>query len=390
MIPKPLDNIQEADLQTLIDNQIAEGKTIEYKRELPGMADGEKIKLLRSVSSFANAEGGDLLYGVEAVDGIPQSIPGVGNINEDDLKLRLENICRDGIEPRLPKIEFRYIPNAQGRVLLIRVSKSWVFPHRVKLGGHAHFYGRNSAGAFPLDVGELRTAFTLSESIAEKIRNFRLDRLSKLHAHDTPIPILIGCKLALHLIPLSAFSSSDKIDVSQYHERLREFYPYAANGAQLWKINLDGVLNYTNPGDGRSRAYTQVFRDGSVEAVAVFSPGEDGVKRILSKNTESYLIQCLRRYLGQLQGLDISPPFFLFLSFLGTTGYHFIVPVGPGNAYGHETSQTDRDVLAFPEIAITDYGLAADQLLRPLFDMMWNAFGYPGSRNFNAAGNWVV
>jgi hypothetical protein len=42
------------------------------------------------------------------------------------------------------------------------------------------FYGRNSAGKYPPDVGELRTAFTLSETVAERIRNFRVDRIARL------------------------------------------------------------------------------------------------------------------------------------------------------------------------------------------------------------------
>jgi hypothetical protein len=41
-INKPLDSLQESDLQTLIDNQVSEGKTIEYKDILPGNADSKK------------------------------------------------------------------------------------------------------------------------------------------------------------------------------------------------------------------------------------------------------------------------------------------------------------------------------------------------------------
>jgi hypothetical protein len=45
MIPKPLSDINDADLQNLISNEVMEGKTIEYKRELPGGQDADRKEL---------------------------------------------------------------------------------------------------------------------------------------------------------------------------------------------------------------------------------------------------------------------------------------------------------------------------------------------------------
>lgn len=56
--------IAEADLLALISNAVSEGRTIDYKRELPGNSDGEKKEFLADVSSFANTSGGDLIFGL--------------------------------------------------------------------------------------------------------------------------------------------------------------------------------------------------------------------------------------------------------------------------------------------------------------------------------------
>ena len=64
MINKRIEDIRERDLQELIDNNVLEGKTIEYKRELPGTSDTNKKEFLADVTSFANTSGGDLIYGV--------------------------------------------------------------------------------------------------------------------------------------------------------------------------------------------------------------------------------------------------------------------------------------------------------------------------------------
>ena len=73
MIPKPINKIGLEDLRALIDGEVAESKTLEYKREMPGR--GDPILLLAAVSSFANTSGGDLLIGVEAAEGIPKACP---------------------------------------------------------------------------------------------------------------------------------------------------------------------------------------------------------------------------------------------------------------------------------------------------------------------------
>ena len=56
--------IIEADIRTLLDAQIPEGKLLDYKRELPGSKDADKKEFLFVGSSFANASGGHLVYGM--------------------------------------------------------------------------------------------------------------------------------------------------------------------------------------------------------------------------------------------------------------------------------------------------------------------------------------
>ena len=55
-----LRDLTEADLQTLISNQVAEGYTVEYK-EIP--PDNKKIG--RTLASFANTLGGWFIIGVD-------------------------------------------------------------------------------------------------------------------------------------------------------------------------------------------------------------------------------------------------------------------------------------------------------------------------------------
>jgi hypothetical protein len=203
--------------------------------------------------------------------------------------------------------------------MIVLVGKSWNGPHRVRLGGHAHFYGRNSSGSYQLDVGELRTAFTLSAAIAERIRAFRADRLIKIEAGQTPVPIVTAATMVFHLIPLLAFSSSPPNRISLDANERNAFGIFSRSGWST-NVNLDGYVLFTRRGRD-STAYTQVFRSALVESVAVFEPHDGHSPSLPSGCIEEQVIQALPRFIQALINKDIEPPYFVFLSFL---------KVGPG------------------------------------------------------------
>src|SRR5260370_35585410 len=98
---KSLDSIEESDLQALIDNQVPEGKTIEYKKALPGNSDGDKKEFLADVSSFANAAGGDLIFGIREDSGVPGDLFGLQISDIVAEIFRWEGILKPGVAQRV-------------------------------------------------------------------------------------------------------------------------------------------------------------------------------------------------------------------------------------------------------------------------------------------------
>ena len=118
--------IDEEYLLSLIANQVQESKTIEYKRDLPGNSLDDRKEFLADISSFANSSGGNIIYGVIENEGIPTELSGLGNIDLDAEKLRMENLLRDCIEPRIPN--FKIIPitlQESTTAIIIKVPRSW-------------------------------------------------------------------------------------------------------------------------------------------------------------------------------------------------------------------------------------------------------------------------
>lgn len=303
MINKPFDLIDKSDIESLTLNQVPESRTLDYKEKLPGDTGDDKKEFLADVSSFANASGGDLIYGIQEQrdskgqpTGLPKIIKGLDGINTDTEIRRLENIIRDGIAPRISNVQLAAIEGfSKGTVIIIRIPKSWVSPHMVTFKNHSRFYSRNSAGKYPLDVTEIRSAFALSESLPEKIRNFRDERIAKIVAGETPVLLSSGLKMVLHLLPIASLDPGTQIDIPsiKQHNRLIPM------GASSWnyRYNFDGFLNYSPYQTSTCNTYVQVFRTGAIESIFVFSSEKTG-KLIPSIAYEQYLIEALNNYLG--------------------------------------------------------------------------------------------
>jgi hypothetical protein len=387
MIPNPLDKITVKDFTNLIANGVSEGRTIEYKRELPGASDADKREFLADVSSFANSGGGDLVFGMEEDKGVPVKVVGFQSGDQDSEILRLESIMNSGLDPRI-RCALRIIDCGEGRkVLIIRVERSWSGPHRVIFKGHDKFYARHSAGKYALDVNELRTAFTLSATLIQRIRAFRTDRLIAISNNQTPVALHRSPKIVLHCIPLGSFGNSSQLNILPVYENPMRLRPMATHN-WVQRLNLDGVLAH-GTGDPATE-YVQLYRDGTIEAVEgrILGRQYEGKATIPSIAYENYILNYLPHCLRLQQEIGAGVPTVVALTLtntrgltMGTDNYRF------GFDLGHPI---DAETVILPETVVEDLSTPPAKILQPMFDLVWNACGYPSSQNFDVDGNWIA
>jgi len=249
------------------------------------------------------------------------------------------------------------------------------------------FYSRSSNGKYPLDVGELRIAFNLLETITERIRNFRQDRISKIFANETPVPFYDTAKIVLHLIPIISFNPAQAYDISKIVSQSAKMKPIYCGG---WndRYNLDGFLAYSGGREDKSHSYVQLFRNGIIEAVeGLLLEPHEGTLFIPSIAYEEKLISSLTDYISLLKTLNVEPPIFVFLTLLGVKGYS--MAVDRWKFWISESHIIDRDILLLPEVVIESYDVSAKDVLRPCFDSIWNACGHPKDLYYNDAGEWA-
>lgn len=92
-------------------------------------------------------------------------------------------------------------------------------------------------------------------------------------------------------------------------------------------------------------------------------------------------------YLCGLARLEVPLPLVVCLSFIRVKGCK--LNAGPALEIRRPYSTAiDRDLLLLPDVLIEDYKNDVPKALRPAFDALWNAAGWPRSMNYDEEGNW--
>lgn len=364
MIRKPLAEISESDLIALVDNEVAEGRTIEYKRDLPADSREGRSEFMSDVLSFANSSGGDLIFGIAESSGVPIELEGVDVSDPDAIGLRFENICRDNIEPRIQPLQCKALGLANGRsIVIVRIARSWQAPHRNRQSGA--FPSRNSRGKYPMDVAELRAAFLTSANLEQRVRQFREGRASVIGNNLAPRPLKPGIAVCLHIVPVESMLGERRLDLNASSDVLYKFRPMGNFSGYDVGVNLDGALAYT----GSDTAYTQLFRTGQVEAVFVY-PDRAGHERALYGEFETHVRVAATTYLDELRALEFTGPVALMLSVYRAEGSH--LNIGSMSVFAPLAVQAT--VLHTPEVVVQEKSELEHQLTS-LFAIVWNAYG---------------
>jgi hypothetical protein len=393
---KPLDQLMTADIHALIAHQVPEGKTLDYKRDHSVATDQNKREFLADVSSFANTAGGHLILGVDESGGLPTAAPGIEVLDEDKFILQLESILRTGVAPRLPLVRFKCVGVGERRcVVVVQVGRSWTGPHMVTHSGSSRFWAHGEKGKFELDVHQLRTAFLGSEEAAKRMSGFRTERVARVISDTTVAPLMAGAKIVAHMLPLESFAPRYSVDLTSVHQLTT-----MPSGSDLPTPNFEGIVALSSSGGGPSNRYLQVFRNGCLEAVdgwtllqdkfGQFSGGMEQRKcTIPSTSIERNIVQFVKDGIGLLFKLGVPPPAYACFSLVGIRGHQL--------AAGMDllTQPIQRDDLILPEVLLEHFepsptAASIAQVLRPAFDVFWNAFGKRCSRNYNEQGEWTA
>ena len=401
MLPVQFDAVGPDDILDLIRGKISERRHLEYKRDLNIGPDNDRAEFLADISSFANASGGDIIFGVtEERDeygrptGIPEDVAALQTGNVATECARIEQIIESGIEPRIPGIQVKSIEiPGKGMVILARVRKSWIAPHMVTFKNRARFYSRNGTGKFQLDVQQIGAAFALQRGLGERVQAWRAERVAKVISGESPMP-LSGSVVLFHFIP-SASLVSDSIPLP------RVFDTSAWGGSQKLladvmpqssRYNADGlVMALHRENKGNQQSYLQVFRDGRLEYGDSYQMSIDHQVPIASGCLEREIADTFVNGYNLLEKLEVEEPIFVTMSLIGMKGREMALPERfLRRRYLTSRCIFDRDVILCPDVQMKNVGegYPYSTTLLPLINSMWQAAGLKQSPFIHDDGSW--
>jgi hypothetical protein len=437
MLHKAINTITEADLQRLVDEGRREDVQLEFKQALPGNSDDGKKEFLKDVAAMANSSGGDIIYGIREDRSNPDEAGkaaelvgvGAGGVGMDAAKLWMTELLNSSVEERILGVAIHDVQlSAGGFALVVRVPKSWNSPHVVRHKNHWRFYARNSAGVYAMNVTELRAAFLLTNTLSQRMEEFRRERLREVAENIYPAlsdesdwavhkPSNTKPKrtsgLVIHLQAFDSVKPGYVLDVAGVLNAKGEKLKLCGDdyGEPRKRLNFDG-LHVSN-----DNGYLQVYRSGATEEVNLGEMTGD-----LDGNTydahcfgatelDRAIFKGVGRRLALLKSLGVTSPILVSLSLINVKGcklfLRHVTYVGDQpcqHLYKLSAHAIDRARLSLSGIVVDDlqelplegdvrgepqYWITAQGLMRPYCDSIWNAAGYRRSSYFDEEGKWL-
>lgn len=408
MINHPLNDITEAHLLELVAQRAEEGKTLDFKREI----GDDTTKLAADFCAMANSFGGDIVYGIEEEKVKGQQTGRAAKIvpldldQKDARMLHVEGTFRDKIQPPLPALgrQVRAVPVAGGYVLIVRVSQSLNAPHRVRpKNGAGDFYTRNSRGNEQMDLDEVRNAFLFADSLADRATAFRDRRLDTLHATHGPIPMQRLPLFVVHVVPLQALTRRQTFaveDLLSLSPRLRLACP-SGHSLREAQPNYEGVICAATPNqDNEILGYAQLFRDGCMEIVGapvdtVAGPVKSQVIALPVKAESHFIGNDYAAIFQTMDALRVVPPALVFISWLNTGNVLVRLPTEDNSKLLDARLPFHLTRLVGPPAYLDSFDPTFElngtvrriSMIRPAFDVIWNALGRRGSQTRFSAGH---
>lgn len=164
------------DVERLVEGQIPESGTLEYKSVLALTTKTERGEMLKDLSGMANGGGGTLVFGIQEADGIPTKIVPLG---DRGIVGRLEDVVRSGIRPPLA-MTHRLVEHDEGFILVVEVFSSELGPYMVDAYGRQGYYIRQGSRTAPMTEQQIRDAYALAHRGRER-------RQQVWEEHDLPL-----------------------------------------------------------------------------------------------------------------------------------------------------------------------------------------------------------
>lgn len=153
------------DLHSLCENGVSEGLNLEFKQKedprTPTLGRVDKKNIAQAVSSFANSDGGILIFGIRSVrySGLDVAQELVPIAEVDHFLAQFQVVCSLNVSPDLVGLTAWSIYSGDGEAsgfVVCEIERSNRRPHMSTAPGVHSYYRRSFEGAVPMTPSEVR------------------------------------------------------------------------------------------------------------------------------------------------------------------------------------------------------------------------------------------
>lgn len=386
LLGKHVDSITESDILRLIENQIKESTSLDYKRELHNNQREQIKEFLFDVAAFVNTDGGCLVYGVEELKdnanqntGIPEKIVGITIENHDKETQRIEDQIRTNTDPAITGIAIKIVNTPSGAVLILGLRKGLGLPTMVTYNNSNKFFRRKNTGKYLVATHELNQMFMQHQFLRDKLEAIRKERFSVVRDGIVFPALNKEVFFLLQIIP-SSFQNDTTIDISSCIENglVKKMSPIGPNNYS-YLFNVDGFATFQstiNP--PIITAYDQLCRNGIYESYTcqLFTDMPINQKSrfyyLHGDEFMSCVIEKITSILEILKYFQLEPPFYVCLSLYGIKGGNII-----NSGAHHVGAKFPTNPLFLPIVMLESYQSNKLDTLKPVFDILWQSAGFP-------------
>lgn len=378
----------------LIENRIPENIYLDYKRDLNIDSSDERKEFLFDICSFANSEGGIIIYGVDEENnkdksntGIPGEIIGLKIPNADILIQKIESLIGSSVQPMITKLTSRILNISGKQILILIIPKSIGMPHMVIYKSTNKFYKRRNTGKYLVDVYELSQMFMQNQDLKDKGDIFVSSRIDSVQRNEVNPNIVIKNPVFVHVLPLNFSLEPNQLplskpgDFQRIFEGFVDLMPYSHR-----HHNHDGyIMYYFDPEEKKITSYLQIFRTGIIELFSnyycgVGAPGDDRILFYID-NFEEDCINLVIKAINFYKEMGLYEPLLIYTNLFNQADvrlytksrFRFPEPFGRNN-------------LRIPPVLIKTYEEDINFALKPSFDVLWQSSGIEKSINYNESG----
>jgi hypothetical protein len=367
---------EEEKLKSFLGKKIHEGLYLDYKEDLSSGPNKDPYReVLKDVTAFANAHGGDIIIGAkEPAENVLLEDQLIGIEDGKAIAGNLERLVSASIEPRIPGLKIIPILLSNGRYAIVaHIPPSLGRPHMVNHKGHRSFYIRHWESSNPMSTHELRESVLTSISAEATAQNYMINHESEVRHYlvgKEPVIFIQAMPLLSMEQPWDTLDNS-MVDILRSTQRERKYQTgFNLVTGDMPKISIVGILSKDNRED--PNWFLEIHRNGYVSVLFKDIDKEPTTKKYALHYGFCDLFNAFCVLLFDLwEKKETDLPYIIRCKYLNANG---TVLWTNSQRYSRTTEPYEKDEIIWPD-HIRLVGDPLTDIAESLCKEMYNAFG---------------